>query len=302
MKKRWTGIILGIMLLIPLIWGGTESKGKSSYTPAAETKAIVLLDLNTGEILMSRNGNELLPLGSMTKLMTELIVLEDIKAGRRHWNETVKISDFSSRTEGIRLPLYEGEELTVRELFESMAVYSANDAAVAIAEHFSGTEDKFVERMNRKARELGLSSKAVFVNASGLEKRGGEIRSKGIHSENRMTAHDTAKLTMYLLTNHPELLEISSRTQVKLQGRALYLSSTNRMLPELAGPFSYEGLDGLKAGFSEGSGFSFTGTAERDGTRLVAVVLGTKKSEARFDEARRLFDYGFSAKQTAESS
>lgn len=295
MKKRWLWFVMGVLILIPMglvIAANTERIG---IKPEVEAKAVVLMDLNTGRILFSENGDLPLPPASMSKLMTELIILDEIKSGTHSWDEKVKISEYASSVGGVRLSLNEGDMLTVRELFQSMTVYSANDAAVALAEHFAGSEDNFVEHMNNRARELHLSSQTYFVNASGLEiGDNGSDESPDIKGETRMTATDTAKLAAHLINNHPDILNTSSKTQMKLKGRDLYLSNTNWMLPSLAGPYSYEGTDGLKAGYTKNAGYCFTGTAEKGGSRLIAVVLGTKSKEARFEETRKLFDYGFS--------
>lgn len=295
MKKWWLWFLIGVLIMIPVVLVTTMNTERIGIKPEVEAKAVVLMDLNTGRILFSQNGDMPLPPASMSKLMTELIILEEIKAGTHSWDENVKISEYASSVGGVRLSLNEGDVLTVKELFQSMAVYSANDAAVALAEHFAGTEENFVNQMNQKARDLKLSNHSHFVNASGLEIGHNEAgETLNLEEETRMTALDTAKLAAHLINKHPEILNTSSKTQMKLKGRDLYLSNTNWMLPSLAGPYSYEGTDGLKTGYTENAGYCFTGTAEKGGSRLIAVVMGTKSKEARFEETRKLFDYGFS--------
>jgi D-alanyl-D-alanine carboxypeptidase (penicillin-binding protein 5/6) len=184
--------------------------------------------------------------------------------------------------------------MTVSELFQSMVVYSANDAAVALAERSAGNESAFVKRMNGKAAQIGLSSDSRFSNASGAgQSELGPNHPEDIRGETKMTASDTAKLASYLITSHPEILRTSSRTQMELKDKGIYISNTNWMLPSLAGPYSYAGTDGLKAGYTSDAGYCFTGTAEQHGRRLVAVVLGAPSKEERFEQTRRLFDYGF---------
>lgn len=295
MKKWWLWFLIGVLIMIPVILVTTMNTERIGIKPEVEARAVVLMDLNSGRILYSENGDVPLPPASMSKLMTELIILEEIKSGTHSWDESVKISKYASNIGGVRLSLNEGDILTVKELFQSMAVYSANDAAVALAEHFAGTEENFVKRMNQKARDLQLSNDSYFVNASGLEIASNEREVPfNLEEETRMTALDTAKLAAHLINNHPEILNTSSKTQMKLKGRDLYLSNTNWMLPSLSGPYSYEGTDGLKTGYTENAGYCFTGTAEKGGSRLIAVVMGTKSREARFEETRKLFDYGFS--------
>ncbi|KKO54378.1 D-alanyl-D-alanine carboxypeptidase family protein [Paenibacillus sp. DMB20] len=295
MKKRWLWFVIVILIMIPVGLVFSANTERIGIKPNVEAKAVVLMDLNTGRILFSRNGDTPLPPASMSKLMTELIILDEIRSGAHTWDEKVTVSRYASGVGGEGLSLNEGDILTVGELFQSMAVYSANDAAVALAEHFAGSEAKFVKIMNRKAEDLGLSTRTNFMNATGMEmgsRSSSEPRDPA--KETRMTAHDTAKLAAHLIHQHPEILNTSSKTQMKLTGRELYLSNTNWMLPSLAGPYSYEGTDGLKTGYTEKAGYCFTGTAEKGGSRLIAVVLGTKSKEARFEETRKLFDYGFS--------
>lgn len=292
MKKRWLWFVISAVIVIPVVLIFTTNTERIGIRPEVEAKAVVLMDMNTGQILFSENGDEPLPPASMSKMMTELIILDEMKSGHHDWDEVVTISENASTVGGVRLSLNTGDQLTLGELFQSMAVYSANDAAVALAEHFAGSESEFVKRMNLKAKELQLSSKTYFFSASGFEHSG--KNSADNPRETRMTAIDTAKLASHLIKSYPEILNTSSKTQMKLSGRDLYLSTTNWMLPSLGGPYSYEGTDGLKTGYTEKAGYCFTGTAEKAGSRLIAVVLGTESKEAQFEEARKLFDYGFS--------
>lgn len=271
-----------------------------AWTPPVDRKAecgcrgAVLMDMHTGELLMDVNGDTPMPSANMSKLMTELLVLEDIRAGRLGWNDEVRISRYASTVGGVNLSLRYGERMTVSELFQSMVVYSANDAAVALAERSAGNESAFVKRMNGKAAQIGLSSDSRFSNASGAgQSELGPNHPEDIRGETKMTASDTAKLASYLITSHPEILRTSSRTQMELKDKGIYISNTNWMLPSLAGPYSYAGTDGLKAGYTSDAGYCFTGTAEQHGRRLVAVVLGAPSKEERFEQTRRLFDYGF---------
>ncbi|NMO94207.1 D-alanyl-D-alanine carboxypeptidase family protein [Paenibacillus lemnae] len=285
MKNRWLWIVILILCMIPaglFLTANIEPVGRE---PEVEAKAVVLIDADSGRILFSRNGDTPLPPASMSKLMTELLILDEIKAGHLNWDEGVVVNRHASHAKGVRLPLQEGDVLTVRELFQSLAVYSADDAAAALAEHTAGSQDRFIQEMNRKAKELGLSNQTFFQKKAGI-------------AETTMTAKDTARLAAHLISQYPEVLNTSSKTQIKLAGRDVYLSSSNWMLPSLAGPYSYEGTDGLKAGFSEQAGYCFTGTAEQGGTRLIAVVLGADSREARFEETRKLFDYGFTKSLT----
>lgn len=293
MKKRWLIILcIGLVIFVgTVLFSNTERLG---FKPAINAQAVVLMEIDTGRILVNHNGEMPLPPASMSNLMTELIILEDLKAERISWDDEVAISEEASTIGGVQLSLKEGDVLTVRELFQSVAVYSANDAAMALAEHASGSEKAFVQRMNAKAKEIGLSSHTRFSSSSAIDGRGSGKAGSGQDEGTRMTARDTALLAAHLIDHHPDVLTASSQTQLKIVGRDLYLSNTNWMLPSLRGPYSYEGTDGLKTGYNEQLGYCFTGTAERHGTRLIAVVMGTPTKEARFEETRKLFEYGFS--------
>ncbi|QCT04884.1 peptidase S11 D-alanyl-D-alanine carboxypeptidase 1 [Paenibacillus algicola] len=300
MRKKWFWVVMMMLIAFPagsLMLAGADS-GKR---PQTQAKAVVLLDLQSGRILYSHNQNAPLPSASMPKLMTQLLVLDGVRSGVIHWEDKVKVSLAASQSQGNRLRLQAGEVVTVQELFQGVAFYSAEDAAMALAEHMSGTEKDFVHLMNQRSRELGLSPQTVFYpSAQAQQKHPGKDGSKPAASSTRMTAADTALLAAHLITQYPEILDTSSQTQIKIAGKDLYLSSNNWMLPSMAGPYAYEGTDGLKAGYSEQAGYCFTGTAQRGGTRLIAVVLGTGSREQRFEETRRLFDYGFSKNMTLQ--
>lgn len=166
MKKHWIRWAIVVPLLIILIFitlGPRLLIGK----PNVDAEAAVLMDMHTGELLMDVNGDTPMPSANMSKLMTELLVLEDIRVGRLGWNDEVRISRYASTVGGVNLSLRYGERMTVSELFQSMVVYSANDAAVALAERSAGNESAFVKRMNGKAAQIGLSSDSRFSNASG---------------------------------------------------------------------------------------------------------------------------------------
>ena len=177
-----------------------------------------------------------------------------------------------------------------------MVVYSANDAAVALAEHISGSELQFAQKMNEKAAEIGLSGESRFTNSTGLsEAMLGPHRPQEVRGQTLMTAMDACKLAGYLLDHHPEILKVSSQMQVSMHQKGIYMSNTNWMLSSIGGSYAYDGNDGLKTGYDENSGYHFVATAEREGKRLISVVFGTDTREARFTETRKLLNYGFSS-------
>ncbi|MFC9710524.1 D-alanyl-D-alanine carboxypeptidase family protein [Paenibacillus sp. NPDC056933] len=293
MKKWWirAGMLLALLVIIYLGVKPDMLVGK----PGIKAEAAVLMDMNSEQILINYNGSESIAPAGISKLMTELLVMEAVINGEVRWDDPVNISLYASSVGGNHLALKQGEQFTVQELFQIVAVYSANDAAVALAEHISGTEQTFAQKMNQKAAELGLSDKTEFTNSTGLsEKRLGPNRPKEIQGQTVMTAVDACKLARYLLHNHPEFLSVSSQMQVSMHQKGMYMSNTNWMLSSIGGPYAYDGNDGLKTGYDENSGYHFVGTAERDGKRLISVVLGSDSQEGRFIETRKLFNYGFS--------
>lgn len=269
--------------------------GGLGFRPRIDASAAVLLEMDSGSIWLESNGDEPMPTASVSKLMTEMIVLDRIASGVIRWDDRVTVSAYASSLGGATLSLKRGETYTVRELFEGISVYSANDAAVALAEYTGGSENAFVQMMNKKARSLGLSSRTLFTNASGLASSElGPTRLPGsVGGETLMTAKDTAKLAEALIRTHPEVLNASSRTQMQLKGKGLYVSNTNLMLPAMGGAYAYAGTDGLKTGYDVRTGYCIVGTAKRDGHRLIVVVLGAESSQSRFEAAAKLLDHGF---------
>ncbi|WP_164821682.1 D-alanyl-D-alanine carboxypeptidase family protein [Paenibacillus koleovorans] len=282
---------------------GWLEKGIGAYAepPSIDARSALLMDAKTGTVYYESNADIALPPASVSKLMTELLVLEDVRAGKRNWKETVVISKYAANMPPSRIGLKAGDRWPLDELFQAMVVYSANDAAVALAEHLAVTERDFVIRMNEKAHKLGLSSKTVFANASGLsaaDLSGLQPRTasgKGgaeAPGETVMTARDIAKLAQHLVNAYPEVLDITRMKEVTLASRNLKLETTNLMLPGKM--YAYSGNDGLKTGFTDEAGYCFTGTAMRKGHRLITVVLGADAPEARFEETKKLLSYGFS--------
>ncbi|MVO99821.1 D-alanyl-D-alanine carboxypeptidase family protein [Paenibacillus lutrae] len=283
------------LLLFALIAAGLWLwKGSGGEELKFDARSAVLIHADTGSIVYERNGDESLPPASMSKMMTELIVYEEVKAGRASWNDQVRTSRYASEVTGAQIGLKFGERLTLKEMLAAVAIESANDAAVAVAEHIGGTEDEFVAKMNRKAAEIGLSEGTAFANASGLTRADlGSYAPKQHKGETVMTAKDTARLAAYLIRHHPEVLELTRKADYELPGRFGLIRTTNRMLPAAGDTFAYEGSDGLKTGFTDLAGYCFTGTAVRDGQRLISVVMGTGSQEGRFNATRKLLDYGF---------
>ncbi|WP_246042076.1 D-alanyl-D-alanine carboxypeptidase family protein [Cohnella pontilimi] len=294
MKRVW--------LLLPLImllgWTTVHFAKKDVGGTAGlhmEAESAVMLDAGTGEWLFVHNGDEPLPPASMSKMMTELMVLDAVQARKMKWSDEVRISEYAAGVAGAGMGLQAGQKATVRELFEAMAIHSCNDAAVALAEKIAGTETAFVKRMNKKARDIGLSRGTRFANATGLSS--GDLKgfaTAAAEEDTVMTAKDVALLAEHLIRSYPEVLDTTRKPETLWRGSSTALRTTNEMLPGQR--FGTKGNDGLKTGYTKRAGYCFAGTTERGGRRLITVVMGTATPEARFEETKKLLDYGWRVK------
>ncbi|WP_346655565.1 D-alanyl-D-alanine carboxypeptidase family protein [Lysinibacillus sphaericus] len=309
MKKTMNTVIR--LLLIPVllfsVLAGIPAKANAETDLGLYVDAAILIDADSGKILYEQNADTSLGIASMTKMMTEYLLLDAIDAGTVKWDQEYHVTDYTYKISQNRalsnVPLRRDGTYTIRELYEAMAIYSANAATVAIAETIAGTETEFIKLMNKKAEKLGLKD-YKFVNSTGLNNAdlfGMHPAGTGPKDENVMPAKTVAKLAYHLLKDHPEVLEtskIAEKTFREGTEDRIEMRNWNDMLPGLANP--YEGVDGLKTGTTDFAGHCFTGTATRNGTRLISVVMkavdekgeGTRK--ARFDETAKLFNYGFS--------
>jgi D-alanyl-D-alanine carboxypeptidase len=253
--------------------------------PDIYAKSYILVDAETNQILAGTNMDKPLAAASMSKLMTEYLVLKHIHEGKLHWDDQVILSDKTAFSDGVKLNIEPGTSLSVRDLFNSMAVASANNAAVALAEKIAGSEEEFTKLMNSQAEELGLSKQTRFFNATGLPT---------IHNEeSTMTAKDVAILADHLIQSYPEILETTKQSVYQLGYDGSVVFTTNKMLHENDASLSFKGMDGLKTGFTDQAGYCFTGTAKHGDKRLITVVMGTEDTDARFVETRKLLSYGF---------
>lgn len=302
MKKWLTYSIMAVFVLTTFF-----AYSPTSYAETDELgikgEAAILVDARTGKILYEKNADALLSPASMTKMMTEYLVHEAIKEKRIKWDQEVGISEYahkiSQNTDLSNVPLKLDEKYTVQELYESMAIYSANGSTIALAELIAGSEKKFVEQMNKKAEELGLQH-FKFVNSTGLNNKD----LQGMHvageanEENLLSARATAKLAFYLVNEYPDVLE-TAKIPVKwfrkgIKDQETHMDNWNWMIPGSIEPqFDYEGIDGLKTGSTDLAGYCFTGTAKKGDVRLISVVMKTDSYNARFDETKKLLNYGF---------
>jgi len=283
---------LCVGLLFNLFFSGTVQGSQVVVSPAlvqhdptpsftVNAKGAVLMEPLTGKIILEHNSHEALPPASITKIMTLLLIYEAIEQGRINWDDMVTTSEYAARRGGSQIYLEAGEQQTVRDLTKAIAVASANDAAAAMAEFLAGSEEGFVANMNAKAAELGMRN-TTFINSCGLHAEGHE-----------MSAHDIALMSRALITRYPEIHDLATIWMDTIihrtaRGEEVFgLTNTNRMLR------TYQGSNGLKTGFTSQAGFCISATAQRDGLTLIAVILGSPDSATRFDEARKLLDYGF---------
>ncbi|WP_445613312.1 D-alanyl-D-alanine carboxypeptidase family protein [Geobacillus sp. YF-1] len=304
-KQTWFFWLLSICLCLT-VWPFQRTVQAESAPLDIRADAAILVDAQTGRILYKKNIDTVLGIASMTKMMTEYLLLDAIKAKRVKWDQTYTPSEYVYRLSQDRalsnVPLRKDGKYTVRELYEAMAIYSANAATVAIAEVIAGSEKNFVTMMNKKAKQLGLKD-YKFVNATGLSNqdlKGFHPEGTNTDEENVMSARAMAMLAYRLLKDHPEVLETASiPRKIFREGTEdeIRMDNWNWMLPGLV--YGYEGVDGLKTGYTEFAGNCFTGTAKRNGVRLISVVMNAKDAsgkttkEARFQETAKLFDYGF---------
>ncbi|RXZ78492.1 D-alanyl-D-alanine carboxypeptidase [Paenibacillaceae bacterium] len=298
---------------------GEDNKGHVANELGLELRSAILMDADTGQILFEANAEVALPPASMSKMMTEFIVMEEIKSGKLKLDDIITVRENAATTtrQGSHVFLALNDKHTVEELLIAMAVGSANDASIALAEHISGTEEAFAKRMNQTAKDLGLET-AHFINATGLSRNdlGEKYQPASIDGETIMSAKDSAMLAYYILKEHEDFLKYSSITKYKFRERDQgELTNINWMLEgnkessALKG-FAYEGMDGMKTGHTKQAKYCFTGTAKRGDMRLISVVMGTDSDKKRFYETAKLLDYGFdnfekktivSSKETVES-
>ncbi|WP_100374724.1 D-alanyl-D-alanine carboxypeptidase family protein [Bacillus sp. FJAT-45037] len=301
--KKIVAMLMVFTLTVTLVM--QPNKADAALDLAAESA--ILVDAESGKILYQKNIDAVLPIASMTKMMSEYLILEAIDEGRITWDQSVPISDhirqLSLYTALSNVPLRQDYTYTVKDLYESVAIYSANASTIALAELIYGSETAFVEQMNEKGTELGIDREDFeFVNTTGLNNRdllGNHPDGTGEEAENMMSARATAQLAYALLRDYPEVLDTASiPTKVFEAGpdpdtERIMMTNWNWMLPTIETQHDYEGVDGLKTGFTSAAGNAFTGTALRDDMRIISVVMRTETRYDRFNETAKLLDYGF---------
>ena len=273
MKKILIIFCIGLFLF-PTISYAEESL-------ATNAKSAILIDVNTGTVLFDKNMNEKVSVASLTKMMSQLLILENIDNGSLKWDDVVKVSSNAAGYGGTQIYLQPGEEMTVKDLMKGISMASANDATVALAEKIAGSEAAFVKMMMDKVKELGLKN-TNFVNPTGLDE-----------DNHYSTAYDLSIIARELM-KHEEIFEFASLYEDYLRvdtPNKFWLVNTNKLVR------FYEGADGLKTGFTDNAKYCMAVTAKRDGMRLLAIVLGEDVSKVRNQETTALLDYGFSMYQ-----
>lgn len=301
MLKKAVSVLLAIVLIfsfIPILAVNAATVDNTEYDAATvmkimnktsvtelKAKGAILIDCNTGAVLQEKSSNDKLPLASVTKVMSMLLIMEAIDSGKLAYDTKVTVSENSYRMGGSQVWLEPGEIFTVHELLQAVAIRSANDATVALAEAVAGSEEAFVAMMNEKAKELGMNN-THFLDCSGLTDNG-----------HYSSAYDVALMSRELLLNHPAIIKYTTTWQAKFREntpgkKPVALDNTNKLVRH------YEGTIGLKTGFTDVAGHCLTAAAVKNGQQLIAVVLGEPDSNTRFAEARKLLDYGFANFET----
>lgn len=253
-----------------------------------QAKGAVLIDSATGTFIIEQNSHEKLPIASVTKVMSMLLIMEAIDSGKIKYEDYVPISEHAVSMGGSQLYLdtKESKKYTVKDMLKGVAIHSSNDATVALGEMIAGSEDAFVGMMNEKAKALGMND-THFLDCTGLTDVG-----------HYSSAYDVAIMSRELITKHPQILEFTSIVRDKfgegVRPKTMDLDNTNKLLGK------YDGLKGLKTGSTTAAGYNLSAIAARNGLQLISVVLGEQNSNTRFAESIKLLDYGFANYETTK--
>ena len=271
-KLRRAACLLMALLCALALWPVRAAAVELPIT----SRAALLMEKSTGQILYARNEHEQLEPASVTKVMTLLLTMEAIDSGTIHYDDVVTVSADAAGMGGSQVFLAEGEQITVEELLKAVCVASGNDAAVALAEKVAGVHELFVEQMNRRAAELGMED-THFVNCTGLTAEG-----------HVTSAHDIALMSRELILHHPDIRRFTTIWMDTIRNGAFQLANTNKLIR------FYDGATGLKTGYTASAGYCISATAERDGMELIAVIMKAPDKDARAKDAKALLNYGFS--------
>ena len=270
--KKWIRALLAALCMVTLL----PVQAAAVELPLT-SRAALLMEKTTGQILFAQNEHEKLEPASVTKIMTLLLTMDAIDSGALAYDDVVTVSANAAGMGGSQVFLAEGEQITVEELLKCVCVSSGNDAAVALAEKVAGVTELFVEQMNNRARGLGMDD-THFVNPTGLTAEG-----------HVTSAHDIALMSRELLTKHPDIRSFTTIWTDSIRGGTFDLANTNKLIRR------YDGATGLKTGYTASAGYCISATAEREGMELIAVVMKGETADKRNADAKALLNYGFSA-------
>lgn len=265
--RRLLLLLVAVVILRPFPAAGLENP------PALHARAWLLIEYATGDVLVEHNADRPLPPASLTKLMTAYLVFEQLRAGNVGLDDAVAVSPFAARTRGSRVPLKPGAEVAIEDLIKSMVLRSANNAAVALAEHIAGSEPLFVAAMNARARAWGLRGTS-FANSTGLDQPG-----------HLSTARDMSRIAAALIRDFPDYYRWFSLRDFAFNDNLI--RNSNGLL------WRNEAVDGMKTGYTRHAGWCLISTASQEHMRLIAAVLGAPSAAARVNSSQRLLDYGF---------
>lgn len=271
--KKWIGALLAALCMVTLL----PVQAAAAVELPLTSRAALLMEKTTGQILFAQNEHEKLEPASVTKIMTLLLTMDAIDSGALAYDDVVTVSANAAGMGGSQVWLAEGEQITVEELLKCVCVSSGNDAAVALAEKVAGVTELFVEQMNNRARGLGMDD-THFVNPTGLTAEG-----------HVTSAHDIALMSRELLTKHPDIQSFTTIWTDSIRNGTFDLANTNKLIRR------YDGATGLKTGYTASAGYCISATAEREGMELIAVVMKGETADKRNADAKALLNYGFSA-------
>ena len=277
--KMWIGALLAALCMVTLL----PVQAAAVELPLT-SRAALLMEKTTGQILFAQNEHEKLEPASVTKIMTLLLTMDAIDSGALAYDDVVTVSANAAGMGGSQVFLAEGEQITVEELLKCVCVSSGNDAAVALAEKVAGVTELFVEQMNNHARGLGVDD-THFVNPTGLTAEG-----------HVTSAHDIALMSRELLTKHPDIRSFTTIWTDSIRNGTFDLANTNKLIRR------YDGATGLKTGYTASAGYCISATAEREGMELIAVVMKGETADKRNADAKALLNYGFSAYALASAA
>lgn len=287
--KKICYILLFIMFLVPISTNALENSNENNKDDTKDNSinlienatSGLLMEQSTGKIIFEKNKDKQVAVASMTKMVAQTIILENIEKGKIKWTDIVEVSKNAADMGGSQIYLNTGEKMSVKDLFKGISMASANDAVVAMAEYISGSEKEFVKLMNNKVKELGLKN-TKFKNSTGLDEDG-----------HYSSAYDMGIIARNLLM-HEEILKFSSVYEDYLREdteNKFWLVNTNKLVR------FYNGADGLKTGHTDAAKYCLAATAKKDNMRLIAIVLGEENGKVRNSETMALLDYGFNTKK-----